>query len=237
VDARGDVAINNCIVAAAGLRNPEAVTSSDTLSSPETIDLLRARRLDLIILAWWPYLLREPLLSLPRLGCLNFHPSYLPYNRGKHPNFWSLVEETPFGVTLHFADTGVDTGDIAFQSRIDTTWEDTGETLYRKAQCEIVRLFRDVFPRIQKGEIPRLPQDLSEGSFHRARELEPASRIDMDRSYRGRELLNLLRARTFSGYPGAWFVENGQRFEVRVQIVRVPDEKQKANSEGQAEDS
>ena len=127
----------------------------------------------------------------PRLGCLNFHPSYLPYNRGKHYNFWSLVEDTTFGVTLHFLDEGVDTGDIAFQSIIDKSWEDTGETLYNKAQQEIVRLFKTKFPEIKNGSIPRQPQEMSKGSFHRSEELDFASRIDLDRSYKARELLNL----------------------------------------------
>ena len=221
VDTRGDAALNARIIEAAGLSDPHAVFRSDRLVSSELLSQLQARRLDLILLAWWPYLVREPLLSMPRLGCLNFHPSYLPYNRGKHPNFWALIDETPFGVTLHFADEGVDTGDIAFQSRLETSWEDTGETLYRRAQEEIVRLFREVFPQIRQGEIPRVPQEPADGSFHRARELDPASEIHLERPCRARELLNVLRARTFPGHPGAWFVENGQRFEVRVEIRRV----------------
>ena len=47
---------------------------------------------DLGILAWWPMLIRRPLIGLPRHGFINFHPSLLPYNRGKHYNFWALVE-------------------------------------------------------------------------------------------------------------------------------------------------
>jgi methionyl-tRNA formyltransferase len=145
----------------------------------------------------------------------------LPYNRGKHYNFWAIVEEAPFGVTLHHVDEGVDRGDIAFQARIETGWEDTGETLYRKAQVAIVRLFRDAFDDIVAGRIPRTPQDLGAGSFHLARELEPASRIDLDAPCTARQLLNVLRARTFPPHPAAWFEAGGEKYEVRVQINRA----------------
>lgn len=100
-------------------------------------------QLDLIILAWWPYILKEALIKIPKIGCLNFHPSYLPYNRGKHPNFWSLVEDVPFGVSLHFVDTGIDSGSIAFQKIVPKSWEDTGKTLHEKGKREIVKLFQE----------------------------------------------------------------------------------------------
>lgn len=86
-----------------------------------------------MILAWWSYVLKENLIRIPRIGCLNFYPSFLPYNRGKHYNFWTIVEGNPFGVSQHSVDQGIDTGDIAYQSRIAKTWEDTGEALYHKA--------------------------------------------------------------------------------------------------------
>ena len=42
----------------------------------------------------------------------------MPYNRGSHPNFWSFVENTPAGVTIHEVDEGVDTGKIINQKQI-----------------------------------------------------------------------------------------------------------------------
>ncbi|HET6765075.1 MAG TPA: formyltransferase family protein [Longimicrobiaceae bacterium] len=216
--------MREAIAAAAGLPASRVLTSAEA-ETEEGVARMRAAVPDLGVLAWWPRLVREPVLSLPRLGLLNFHPSLLPYNRGKHYNFWALVEGAPFGVTLHWVDAGVDTGPIAFQAPLAVTWHDTGETLYHRAREAIVRLFRDSWPRIRAGDIPRLPQDPAVATSHRAAELEPASRVDLDGTYRGRELLNLLRARTFPPHPGAWFQDDdGVRWQVRVQIERVsPD--------------
>ncbi len=54
-------------------------------------------------------------------------------------------------------------------------------------------------------------------------ELQPASRIDLDRQSSARQLLNLLRARTFPGYPACHFEDKGEMYEVRVDIRRLSE--------------
>lgn len=220
LDSKDAGGYNKRIIEAAELP-ADNIIFSDMLYAEETIEKLNKIQLDLIFLAWWPYILKEIIIAIPRIGCLNFHPSYLPYNRGKHYNFWTIVEDVPFGATIHWVDKGVDTGLIAFQTSIEKTWEDTGETLFYKAQDAIVQLFKNNFSKIQSNNIPRIPQDLSQGSFHKAKEIETASRIDLEKSYSGRELLNLLRARTFPPHPAAWFKDKGNKYEVRVRIRRI----------------
>jgi methionyl-tRNA formyltransferase len=176
---------------------------------------------ELGVLAWWPKIVKEPLLNLPENGFINFHPSFLPYNRGKHYNFWALVEQCPFGVSLHKVDAGIDTGDIVSQRSIDYNWEDNGETLYKKAQTEIVELFKLTYPSLRKGEIVCKTQDLTKGSFRLSSEIDKASEIKIDATYSARELFNLIRARTFTGHPSCWFEDNnGEKYEVRIQIKR-----------------
>ena len=176
--------------------------------------------IDLGVLAWWPTLIRQPLLGLPAQGFINTHPSLLPHNRGKHYNFWALVEQAPFGVSLHLVDDGVDSGDIVAQAPVAYDWEDTGGTLHAKACEEMLRLFRDTYPTLRTMHIPRKPQDLGRGSLHLARELDPASVIHLDESYRARDLLNLLRARTFPGHPACTFQDAGDEYEVRIHVTR-----------------
>lgn len=177
--------------------------------------------IDLGLLAWWPKILKNPLLKVPQKGFINTHPSLLPHNRGKHYNFWALVEQAPFGVTLHFADEGVDTGDIVAQAKVDYDWRDTGETLYNKAQAAMFDLFCNTYPILRVGSFQSSPQNLKLGSYHRASELDTASKIDLESSYSARALINLLRARTFNGHPGCWFEEGGTRYEITIGIKKV----------------
>lgn len=176
--------------------------------------------IDLGILAWWPYIVAESTLNLAKNGFVNTHPSLLPYNRGKNYNFWALVEQAPFGVTLHVADPRIDAGDIVAQREILYGWEDTGETLYHKAKREMIQLVKSVYPSLRAGTFTRTPQDDGIGSFHCSSELDVASTLDLDKHYTARELLNLLRARTFSGFPGCRFVDGDAEYEVRVAIER-----------------
>jgi methionyl-tRNA formyltransferase len=194
------------------------------LWDPATVPAELARlRPDDLLLVWWPHILRAPLLSLPARALLNTHPSLLPHNRGKHPNFWSLVEGRPFGVTIHHVNNSVDGGDIAFQMPMQTTWEDTGGTLYHKARDAMIRLFIDSYSEIRAGSIPRQSQTLSSGSFHLGQELESACVIDLDRQYTARELLNIIRARTFPPYPGVKFTDGTAQYQVRISIERVDE--------------
>ena len=59
------------------------------------------------------------LLKNSKNNIINLHISYLPYNRGAHPNFWSFVENTPSGVSIHQVDSGIDTGKIVIQKQIN----------------------------------------------------------------------------------------------------------------------
>lgn len=198
------------------------VTTHLFKNNEEFYTYIRPMNLDLGLLAWWPNIIPPQILEVPRFGFINTHPSLLPYNRGKHPNFWAIVEQVPFGVTLHFVDHGIDSGDIIAQRSIEYDWCDNGGTLYEKAQEAMVGLFQDLYPKLRSGTIPRHPQDRSAGSYHRAEELDPVCHIDLKNTYRACDLLNLLRARTFPGYPSCWFEENGKRYEVRVEIRSLP---------------
>ena len=183
-------------------------------------DLCGLGPFDLGVLAWWPKILTHSMLKLTSGGFINTHPSLLPYNRGKNYNFWALVEESPFGVSLHYVDEGIDNGDIISQSKISYTWEDTGETLYSKASSAMVELFKETYPKIRSSTIPRVAQDRNKGSFHYAKEIDLASKIDLNKNYSARELINLLRARTFTGYPSCYFEDDGEAYEITVNIKR-----------------
>jgi methionyl-tRNA formyltransferase len=182
---------------------------------------LKTANIDIGILAWWPTILREPVLSAPTRGFLNFHPSLLPFNRGRHTTFWNLIENVPFGVTIHWVDDKIDNGPIAFQRPIAKSWEDNSERLYRRAQAEIVSLFFEHLDDIVIGKIPARQSEAAPSSrLHYASEIDAASQIALDRNYSGRELLNIIRGKQFAPYAPAHFIDSGVRYDVRISITR-----------------
>ena len=178
---------------------------------------------EIVLLAWWPHLVKRPFLTAGQAMTLNLHPSLLPYGRGKDPNFWAIDAQEPYGVTIHHVDETVDGGDIAFQAQLEIGWEDDGESLYGRAQNRLIELFRTSLADILALSAPRIPQDLSVGALRRRTMLEPRSTLRLDEAVATRDLLNLLRARTFPPFPGCRFTDNTGTYQVRIQIEKVED--------------
>lgn len=77
-----------------------------------------SKKPDLIIVYSMSQLLRKEVIDLPEYGVINLHPSYLPYYRGANPWFWQYYDmQSEFGLTLHYLDEGMDTGNIIYQTK------------------------------------------------------------------------------------------------------------------------
>jgi methionyl-tRNA formyltransferase len=206
-EMRGAVDGDNC-----------AILDGSRLQDQQTLDSIRDLRPDIGISALFGYILRRELLALLPNGCINIHPALLPYNRGAFPNVWSIVDKTPAGVTIHYIDEGVDTGDLISQRRVDTTLLDTGESLYRKLEFASLELFQQTWPLLKSGKVECCRQE-GKGSRHRVHDVEQIDEIDPGQSYRAGELIDILRARTFPPYPGAYIRCNGRKIYLRVQLL------------------
>ncbi len=87
------------------------------LNSPDTHALIHSLAPDVACVACFSKRISAPLLAIPRYGFLNVHPSRLPAYRGPAPLFWQLRNGEPqIGVTVHWMDATLDTGDIAAQA-------------------------------------------------------------------------------------------------------------------------
>lgn len=198
------------------------VFDGSRLRSVEVMKAIGALRPELGVAVFFGYVLSQAFLDLLPLGCVNLHPALLPYNRGAYPNVWSIVEGTPAGVTLHYLDAGVDTGDIIAQRELPSAPTDTGETLYRKLEHASIALFQDRWPLIRSGQAPRIPQTPGSGTSHRTRDVDAIDEIHLDRTYPARKLIDLLRARTFPPHPGAYFRNDGRKIYLRLHLEEEP---------------
>lgn len=125
---------------------------------------------DLVVSFGYRHIVSAKTIQTASRPPLNLHISYLPYNRGAHPNFWSCVENTPAGVSIHEIDAGVDTGPIVFQERCtiapDMTLRESHALLVRQVEA----LFTKNSSRILKMDYVATRQE-GKGTFHRAKDL------------------------------------------------------------------
>jgi methionyl-tRNA formyltransferase len=133
---------------------------------PLTDDILQG--IDFIISYGYRHIIKKPVLDRFKDRAINLHISYLPWNRGADPNLWSFLEGTPKGVTVHFLDEGIDTGDIIAQRYLKYDYEDTLRSFYDKLSVCIEDLFTKVWPYIREGKAKRYKQ----GTYHDLKDKE-----------------------------------------------------------------
>ena len=198
----------------------ERIWTANQLRDRNTLMQLANLRPGIGISVFFGFVLKLEVIDLFPLGCINLHPALLPYNRGWHTNVWPIVDGTPAGVTIHYIDPGVDTGDIIAQKEIPVNLTDTGGSLHEKIVRAELQLFKKTWPLIREGKNTRTPQDHFKASSHRKIAIDEISCIQLDRRYRAVDLINILRARTYPPYPSAYYVEDGERKYLRIDLRR-----------------
>ena len=194
-------------------------------SQDDHVRLLESLQLDYLICVHFPLMVPRRVLQAARIGALNLHPAFLPYNRGWHTPSWAILEGSPYGATLHFMDERVDMGDIVHQKRVDVLASDTAHSLYIKALEAEVEVFAEAWPSLVSEQFARIPQDAEEGSSHRREELfhPEVQKISLDKALSADDLLRQLRALTTSRVDeAAYFDKDGKRYRVQLQITEEP---------------
>ncbi len=154
------------------------------LHAPEAIERLRAAAPAFIFSINSFRVIREPLLSLPPRGFLNFHNGPLPRYRGMNACSWAIFNgETTHGVTWHFMNADVDAGDVVGQRLFPIGPRETAATLVLRCLSEGVSLFRDVAPSVLRGCAARVRQDEAAATRYLAREVPNGGWVDFRWGY------------------------------------------------------
>ncbi|OUT59013.1 MAG: hypothetical protein CBB75_12335 [bacterium TMED15] len=143
-----------------------------THTSRVTLELVKKHKIDFIVSDRSRFLIKKDVIDYLPMKIVNLHPSYLPWNRGYHPNYWSIKERTRFGVSLHFIDEAIDTGDIIARSETFYSDDDTLRDTYNRLRRLMVNLFEACWPEVRVGKIKGISQDKNKGSIHYKKDFE-----------------------------------------------------------------
>ena len=180
---------------------PEKVNATDFISTVAGLGP------ELCISMSYDQILRKALLELPELGFVNFHAGKLPYYRGRNVINWAIINnETSIGLTAHYLDQGIDTGDIILQRTLPIEWEDTYGDVLDRVTDAFPDLIADTVGLIESGCAPRQPQAHLSGTYFCARR-DGDEWIDW--SSTSLEIYNKIRAIAHPA-PGAKTLLDGQ---------------------------
>lgn len=163
---------------------------------------------ELILCDSYSMLLPEPVLAVPTRGAVNVHGGLLPDYRGSNPIQWAIIDgRSEAGVTMHYMDSGFDTGDVISERRVSLLFTDTWLDVSRRVAEATETMLAEEVPRILRGNVSRTKQPPGV-PLHRRRRTPEDGRFDWDRPVR--EIYNLVRA-LVRPLPGAFYLAHRER--------------------------
>ncbi len=192
------------------------VVRADNVNDPALVARIADLQPTVVFVIGWSQLVLEPLLSLPRYGCVGIHDTKLPEGRGRAPIPWTILKGlTETASTMFFLTPGVDDGPIIGQVPVQVDEREDAGTLYAKQLAAHVQLVREHTADLVAGTAESVPQDHGLATVWPRRTPEDG-RIDWNQP--AVEVDRLIRAVT-RPYPGAftegvriWKAEPGPDF-------------------------
>lgn len=164
------------------------------VNSDEFYEQAKAYDCDLFVSMSYNQIFKKKIYSLPKYKTINCHAGKLPYYRGRNILNWALInDEKEFGITVHYVDDGIDTGDIIVQQSYRITDEDDYNTLLEVAYKECPKLLYQAIKKIQLGDLSAIKQNtISKYGLYCGMRTNGDEIIDWNLT--SRELFNFVRA-------------------------------------------
>lgn len=170
------------------------------INAEETISQIRAWQPDLCFVVGLSQLVKSELLSIPRMACVGFHPTWLPRGRGRAPVAWLVHDVSPGAVTYFVMDEGADSGPILVQEPFAVSSRDDATDVTRSMEQAIGRALDRWLPKLLGGEWNPQPQDDSQATYHAKRAPEDGW---IDWSASASDIHRVIRVAT-RPHPGAY---------------------------------
>lgn len=182
-----------------------------TLEEVELMVEENNEQIDLVISYLFWKKIKEPLISKPKYGCINFHPAILPKWRGTAGyNVAILNKLEEWGATAHYVNENIDEGNIVKVYKFNFDYrQETATSLEEKTQRIQVDLYKSIIRDIEiKGKLEAVPQSEDEGIYISRKKMEEMKKIDFNKD----DIDLKIRAFWFPPYTGAYIEVDGKKF-------------------------
>ena len=188
------------------------------INETENIHWINNLRPDVIFCFGLSQIIRKPILEAAPMGVVGYHPTLLPFNRGRHPIIWAIalgLRKT--GSTFFFMDEGADSGDILSQEIIQIEEEMNSQQLYNKVIETSLQQVEKFLPELQGNTYVKKPQDHSKANYWRKRSMKDGI---IDFRMDARKIKRLIAALS-KPYIGAELIYNDLNIKIwESQVVK-----------------
>ena len=189
------------------------------INSDDFYDQVSGYECDLFVSMSFNQIFKSKLINLPPLKIINCHAGKLPFYRGRNVLNWVLInDEREFGITVHYVDEGIDTGDIILQRTFKIDDEDDYSTILLRAYKECSVILYDSIKLVQSDSVEIIRQrDLHPLGFYCTARVEGDEKLDWHQS--SRTVFNFVRSICDPG-PQARSFHNGQEMKInKVELI------------------
>jgi methionyl-tRNA formyltransferase len=195
----------------------ENIFEGNSIRHGMALSQFREMNLDYIFCIHFPFIIPAEIIALPKVGVLNLHPAYLPFNKGWHTPSWAILEDTPFGATLHFMNAKLDDGDILHRKMIDIQPSATAHSIYQEVKQTEWEVFQEAWPSLAQMNPPRLSQD-QKGTMHKKDDLKTMQVLDINNQH-VEETIRKMRALTTNNWHEAcYFIKDNKKYFIQIEI-------------------
>ena len=189
------------------------------INSKEFIEVIAQYNCDLFVSMSFNQIFRNTILNMPRLKTINCHAGKLPFYRGRNILNWALInDEKEFGVTIHYMDDGIDTGDIILQKSFPITDSDNYSTLLVRAYEGCALLLYKSIKKIKAGTAKRILQrSIHPVGFYCSDRREGDEILSWNKS--SRDIFNFIRSISLPGPQARTFLGENEVFINRVEYI------------------
>lgn len=133
---------------------PDLLREVPHINHPSVVKLAHELKPDLICVFGTSLIRGELLLKAGRLGMINLHGGLSPEYRGADCTFWALYNGEPekVGCTLHYIDTGIDTGRLIAHISPEVRDGDSELELFWRATRDSAEVYSEAVTRLAQGE-------------------------------------------------------------------------------------
>lgn len=118
----------------------------------------------------YKYKIEKKIIEKFSYNCFNLHISYLPWNKGADPNFWSFAEDTPRGVSIHVINDKIDEGPVIFRKKTSFKPDDTLYSSYNSLLLSMEKLFYEKWRLIKLKKFKKKITH-EKGTFHKSKDI------------------------------------------------------------------
>lgn len=168
--------------------------TDENINSSRFVQKISNYECDLFVSMSFNQIFKKQLYELPRLKTINCHAGKLPFYRGRNILNWVLINnEKEFGITAHYIDDGIDTGDIILQKVYPIAKDDTYETILKKSHKECAGVIYEAIKMISRYDLSPISQSsLHSVGLYCPQRKEGDEKINWDQT--SLEIFNFIRA-------------------------------------------